>query len=54
MPAGIPNATYRELAAQARELFPSPWNDAILDSIGRRAVIGTPGTVGITVDPWLA
>lgn len=42
MPAGIPNATYQELAAQARELFPSPWKDAILDSIERRAVIGTP------------
>ncbi|WP_018772562.1 FAD binding domain-containing protein [Arthrobacter sp. 131MFCol6.1] len=24
MPAGIPNATFRELAAEARELFPSP------------------------------
>lgn len=42
MPAGIPNATYRELAVQARRLFPSPWRDAILDSIERRAVIGTP------------
>ncbi|MFJ3034649.1 FAD-dependent monooxygenase [Curtobacterium pusillum] len=42
MPAGIPNATYQELALQARGLFPSPWSDAILDSIGRRAVIGTP------------
>ena len=42
MPAGIPNATYRELASQARELFPTPWNNAILDSIKRRAVIGTP------------
>ncbi|KRE81390.1 MULTISPECIES: FAD-dependent monooxygenase [unclassified Arthrobacter] len=42
MPAGIPSGTFRELAAQARELFPSPWKDAILDSIERRAVIGTP------------
>jgi 2-polyprenyl-6-methoxyphenol hydroxylase-like FAD-dependent oxidoreductase len=42
MPASIPSATYRELATQARELFPSPWNNAILDSIERRAVIGTP------------
>jgi 2-polyprenyl-6-methoxyphenol hydroxylase-like FAD-dependent oxidoreductase len=42
MPAGIPTATYRELAVQARELFPSPWNNAIIDSIERRAVIGTP------------
>ncbi|HJR88859.1 MAG TPA: FAD-dependent monooxygenase [Aeromicrobium sp.] len=42
MPAGIPDATYRELAQQARGLFPSPWSDAILDSIERRAVIGTP------------
>lgn len=42
MPAGIPNATYRELALQARSLFPAPWSDAILDSIERRAIIGTP------------
>lgn len=42
MPAGIPNTTYRELARQARNLFPTPWSDAILDSIERRAVIGTP------------
>ncbi|WP_314454782.1 FAD-dependent monooxygenase [uncultured Microbacterium sp.] len=42
MPAGIPNTTYRELAGQARRLFPSPWSDAVLDSIDRRAVIGTP------------
>jgi 2-polyprenyl-6-methoxyphenol hydroxylase-like FAD-dependent oxidoreductase len=42
MSGSIPNATYRELALQARGLFPSPWSDAILDSIDRRAVIGTP------------
>jgi 2-polyprenyl-6-methoxyphenol hydroxylase-like FAD-dependent oxidoreductase len=42
MPAGIPNATFRELTTQARDLFPSPWSNAILDSIERRAVIGTP------------
>ncbi|MFJ6003423.1 FAD-dependent monooxygenase [Arthrobacter sp. NPDC092385] len=42
MPAGIPNTTYRELAAQAQTLFPAPWSQAILDSIERRQVIGTP------------
>ncbi|MBT2548946.1 FAD-dependent monooxygenase [Arthrobacter sp. ISL-65] len=42
MPAGIPNTTYRELAREARGLFPAPWSHAILDSIERRAVIGTP------------
>lgn len=42
MPAGIPSATYSELAEHARTRFPSPWRDAILDSISRRAVIGTP------------
>ncbi len=42
MPAGIPNTTYRELARQAQNLFPAPWSQAILDSIERKAVIGTP------------
>ncbi|GAA1246444.1 FAD binding domain-containing protein [Janibacter melonis] len=42
MPDSVPVSTYRELAAQARTGFPSPWREAILDSIGRRAVIGTP------------
>lgn len=42
LPGSIPDATYRELGLQARDLFPAPWRDAILDSIERRAVIGTP------------
>jgi 2-polyprenyl-6-methoxyphenol hydroxylase-like FAD-dependent oxidoreductase len=42
MPAGIPARTYDELEQHARRRFPSPWREAILDSISRRAVIGTP------------
>ncbi|GAA0794719.1 2-polyprenyl-6-methoxyphenol hydroxylase [Spirilliplanes yamanashiensis] len=38
----IPDATYAELARRAHAQFPSPWSDAILDSIDRHAVIGTP------------
>jgi 2-polyprenyl-6-methoxyphenol hydroxylase-like FAD-dependent oxidoreductase len=38
----IPAATLRELAAEARDRWPTPWRDAILHCIGRRAVIGTP------------
>ncbi|TWI62520.1 2-polyprenyl-6-methoxyphenol hydroxylase-like FAD-dependent oxidoreductase [Pseudoduganella lurida] len=40
--ADIPEATYRELAREARKYWPSPWRDAVLDCIERRAVIGTP------------
>lgn len=42
MSHSIPTATYRELAAEAGAGFPSPWREAILDSIKRRAVISTP------------
>jgi hypothetical protein len=35
-------ATFRELADKAEDLWPSPWREAILDCIERRAVIGTP------------
>jgi 2-polyprenyl-6-methoxyphenol hydroxylase-like FAD-dependent oxidoreductase len=38
----IPDATYRVLADEARRGLPSPWRDAVLETIGRRAVIGTP------------
>lgn len=41
-PADIPDATFDELADEARELWPSPWHEAIVDCISRRAVIGTP------------
>ncbi|MFD6274411.1 FAD-dependent monooxygenase [Streptomyces sp. NPDC060209] len=40
--ADIPEATFRELADTANALWPSPWREAILDCIERRAVIGTP------------
>ena len=40
--ADIPEATYRELADKAENLWPSPWREAVLDCIQRRAVIGTP------------
>ncbi len=42
MPADIPEATFQELAREARQKFPAPWRDAIIDCIDRRAVIGTP------------
>jgi 2-polyprenyl-6-methoxyphenol hydroxylase-like FAD-dependent oxidoreductase len=40
--ADIPEVTSRELADKAKDLWPSPWREAILDCIERRAVIGTP------------
>ncbi|WP_020417281.1 FAD-dependent monooxygenase [Amycolatopsis sp. ATCC 39116] len=40
--ADVPDATFDELAGEAREIWPSPWRDAIVDCIRRRAVIGTP------------
>jgi 2-polyprenyl-6-methoxyphenol hydroxylase-like FAD-dependent oxidoreductase len=41
--ADVPEQTLRELASDA-ERWPSLWHDAILDSIKRKAVIGTPIT----------
>ena len=41
-PRDIPDATFRELAAEARAIWPAPWREAILDCLARRAVIGTP------------
>jgi 2-polyprenyl-6-methoxyphenol hydroxylase-like FAD-dependent oxidoreductase len=38
----VPKAVYRDLAAQAGKRWPAPWRDAILDCVGRRAIIGTP------------
>jgi 2-polyprenyl-6-methoxyphenol hydroxylase-like FAD-dependent oxidoreductase len=38
----VPQAVRRDLAVQARESWPAPWRDAILDCLGRHAVIGTP------------
>jgi 2-polyprenyl-6-methoxyphenol hydroxylase-like FAD-dependent oxidoreductase len=38
----IPDATFGELADEARELWPDPWQEAIVDCIARRALIGTP------------
>ncbi len=40
----IPEQTYRELEAQARDLWPQPWRSAVLDRISRRQLIGTPIT----------
>ena len=40
--AEIPEAAFRQLAAEANDRWPAPWRDAILDCIDRRAVIGTP------------
>jgi 2-polyprenyl-6-methoxyphenol hydroxylase-like FAD-dependent oxidoreductase len=38
----IPEETYAELAAGARQHWPAPWSTAIIDSIERRAVTATP------------
>jgi hypothetical protein len=40
--ADIPETTFRQLAAEAKGLWPELWRDAILDCIERRAVIGIP------------
>ncbi|CAG4920240.1 FAD-dependent monooxygenase [Paraburkholderia saeva] len=41
-PADIPDATFRDLAAEAKAIWPAPWREAIRDCLSRRAVIGTP------------
>jgi 2-polyprenyl-6-methoxyphenol hydroxylase-like FAD-dependent oxidoreductase len=41
-PNAIPDATYRELTEEARQRWPAPWLDAVLDCVRRRAIIGTP------------
>jgi 2-polyprenyl-6-methoxyphenol hydroxylase-like FAD-dependent oxidoreductase len=38
----IPDTTYRELAGEARQHWPSPWREAIVESITRREVTGIP------------
>ena len=38
----VPKVVYQDLAKQTHTRWPTPWRDAILDCIGRRAVIGTP------------
>jgi 2-polyprenyl-6-methoxyphenol hydroxylase-like FAD-dependent oxidoreductase len=38
----VPEAVYQDLARQACERWPTPWRDAILNCIDRRALIGTP------------
>ena len=40
--ADIPEAAFRQLAAEARDLWPALWRDVILDSVERHAVTGTP------------
>jgi 2-polyprenyl-6-methoxyphenol hydroxylase-like FAD-dependent oxidoreductase len=41
-PANIPEPVFKDLAAQARRCWPSPWREAMLECIDRRAVLGTP------------
>lgn len=41
-PPHIPDATFQELAEEARAIWPAPWREAILNCLARRAVIGTP------------
>ncbi len=38
----VPEAIYRALADKARRELPSPWRDAVVETVARRAVIGTP------------
>lgn len=40
--ADIPESTWSELEAHARAQWPSPWREAIVDSIRRREVTGIP------------
>ena len=41
-PDQIPGSTFEKLAAEARQIWPDPWREAILHCIERREVIGTP------------
>ncbi|WEK46338.1 MAG: FAD-dependent monooxygenase [Candidatus Andeanibacterium colombiense] len=41
-PNDMPDELFRELAELARLHWPSPWCDAILECIARKAVLGTP------------
>lgn len=41
-PQDIPDAIFRELAEEARAIWPDPWREAIVNCLGRRAIIGTP------------
>ncbi|WP_405658265.1 FAD-dependent monooxygenase [Streptomyces sp. NBC_01166] len=40
--ADIPETTFKELMAEAADLWPAPWRDAILDSLERSDILGTP------------
>lgn len=41
-PANIPEPVFADLAVQARRFWPSPWREAMIECIERRAVLGTP------------
>jgi 2-polyprenyl-6-methoxyphenol hydroxylase-like FAD-dependent oxidoreductase len=41
-PGDMPDSLFDELAELARRHWPSPWREAMLECIGRRAVLGTP------------
>lgn len=41
-PGDMPDELFEELAKLARLHWPSPWRDAILECIARKAVLGTP------------
>ncbi|HTN15446.1 MAG TPA: FAD-dependent monooxygenase [Sphingomonadaceae bacterium] len=41
-PTNMPDALFEELAVLARHHWPSPWREAILECIARKAVLGTP------------
>ncbi|GAB3460911.1 3-hydroxybenzoate 6-monooxygenase [Streptomonospora sediminis] len=41
-PDDMPDAVFDELADTARQLWPDPWREAIVDCLSRRDIIGTP------------
>jgi len=41
-PGDMPDSLFDELARLVRQHWPSPWREAMLDCIARRAVLGTP------------
>ena len=41
-PGQIPPDTYAELASQAQENWPAPWNSVVRDGVERRSIIGIP------------
>jgi 2-polyprenyl-6-methoxyphenol hydroxylase-like FAD-dependent oxidoreductase len=41
-PDQVPPGTYAELAREAQEAWPAPWNNAVRDCVERQSIIGIP------------